>query len=110
WTSYSLSLKTRVPPSLTSTSPKRTGQLFPFDRFQVFVPENQGGGQPSTGLGVTVGRRLSRDVFVTYTYDPASTRQYIVQVEWQVRKNVTLVLTQEGDDSYAIDAQWQRRF
>lgn len=89
---------------------KRVGQLFPFDRFQVFVPESQSGGQPSTGLGVTVGRRLSRDVFVTYTYDPASARQYIVQVEWQLRKNVTLVLTQEGDESYAIDAQWQRRF
>ena len=89
---------------------KRVGQLFPFDRFQVFVPENQGSGQTSTGLGVTVGRRLSRDVFVTYTYDPASNQQYIVQVEWQVRKNVTMVLTREGDDSFAIDAQWQRRF
>ncbi|HEV2845589.1 MAG TPA: translocation/assembly module TamB domain-containing protein [Thermoanaerobaculia bacterium] len=89
---------------------KRVGQLFPFDRFQVFVPENQGTGQASTGLGVTVGRRLSRDVFVTYTYDPASNQQYIVQVEWQVRKNVTMVLTREGDDSFAIDAQWQRRF
>lgn len=89
---------------------KRVGNLFPFDRFQIFVPDNRGGTQPSSGIGVTVGRRLSRDVFVTYTYDPASTRQYVVQVEWQVRGNVTLVLTQEGDGSYAVDAQWQRRF
>lgn len=89
---------------------RRVGRLFPFDRFQIFVPQTAGGGQLSSGVGVTVGRRLSRDVFVTYTYNPATTQQYIVQVEWQVRKNVTLILTQEGDESYAIDAQWQRRF
>ncbi len=89
---------------------KRVGRLFPFDRFQIFVPQTAGGGQLSSGVGVTVGRRLSRDVFVTYTYNPATTQQYVVQVEWQVRKNVTLILTQEGDESYAIDAQWQRRF
>jgi hypothetical protein len=31
-------------------------------------------------------------------------------VEWQLRKNVTLVLTQAGDGSYAVDTQWRRRF
>ena len=41
---------------------------------------------------------------------PTTGQQYIVQVEWRVRNNLTLVLTQVGDGTYAIDAQWQRRF
>jgi hypothetical protein len=87
----------------------RVGTLFGFDRFRI-EPVTPGAGQPISGVGVTVGKRLSRDVFVTYSSDPTGTQQYIVQIEWQVRRNVTLLLTQAGDGSYAVDAQWQRRF
>ncbi|MFP5285052.1 MAG: translocation/assembly module TamB domain-containing protein, partial [Thermoanaerobaculia bacterium] len=88
---------------------RRFGTLFGLDRFRI-NPVSPGVGQPVSGVGVTVGKRLSRDIFVTYTSDPDPNRQYIVQVEWQVQRNLLLVLTQEGDDSYAIDLQWQRRF
>jgi translocation and assembly module TamB len=87
---------------------KRVGTLFGFDRFRI-EPLAEAG-QPISSVGVTVGKRLSRDVFVTYSSDPTSNRQYVVQVEWQVRSNLTLLLTQVGDGSYAIDAQWERRF
>jgi translocation and assembly module TamB len=87
---------------------KRVGNLFRFDRFRI-NPVVQAG-QPVSGIGVTVGKRLSKDVFITYSTLPTTGQQYIVQVEWQVRKNLTLVLTQVGDGTYAIDAQWQRRF
>ncbi|HSM50918.1 MAG TPA: translocation/assembly module TamB domain-containing protein, partial [Thermoanaerobaculia bacterium] len=59
---------------------------------------------------VTVGKRLSRDVYVTYTLDPASTEQQQVQVEWQINEGLVLVLTQNGEESYAADLRWQRRF
>ena len=87
---------------------KRVGTLFRFDRFRI-DPVAQAG-QTASGIGVTVGKRLSKDVFITYSTLPTTGQQYIVQVEWQVRKNLTLVLTQVGDGTYAIDAQWQRRF
>lgn len=87
---------------------KRVGTLFRFDRFRI-DPVVQAG-QPVTGIGITVGKRLSKDVFVTYSTLPTTGQQYIVQVEVQLRKNVTLILTQVGDGTYAVDAQWQRRF
>lgn len=87
---------------------KRVGTLLRFDRFR--IDPVAVAGQPTSGIGVTVGKRLSKDVFVTYSTLPTTSQQYIVQVEWQARKNVVLVLTRVGDGSYAIDAQWQRRF
>ncbi|HEY7216681.1 MAG TPA: translocation/assembly module TamB domain-containing protein, partial [Thermoanaerobaculia bacterium] len=87
---------------------RRVGNIFRFDRFRIDPVVEAG--QPVSGIGVTVGKRLSRDVFVTYSTEPGTNRQYIVQVEWQLRKNVTLVLTQAGDGSYAVDTQWRRRF
>lgn len=92
----------------TSALSKRVGTLFGFDRFRI-DPLTEAG-QPISGVGVTVGKRLSRDVFVTYASDPTSNRQYVVQVEWQVERNLLLVFTQEGDGSYALDARWERRF
>lgn len=59
---------------------------------------------------VTVGKRLSRDVYVTYTLDPASTEQQQVQLEWQINEGLVVVLTQNGEESYAADLRWQRRF
>ncbi len=87
---------------------KRVGTLFGFDRFR--IDPLTSAGQPISGVGFTVGKRLSKEVFVTYSYDPTSNRQSIVQVEWQLRKNVTLVFTQVGDGTYTVDAQWVRRF
>jgi translocation and assembly module TamB len=87
---------------------RRVGTLFGFDRFR--IDPLAGAGESVSSVGVTVGKRLSRDVFVTYSSEPTSDRNYVVQVEWQVARNVTLVLTQAGDGSYAVDAQWERRF
>jgi hypothetical protein len=87
----------------------RVGTLFGFDRFRI-DPLTSAVGQPVSGVGFTVGKRLSKDIFVTYSYDPTNNRQSIVQVEWQLRRNVTLVLTQVGDGTYTVDAQWERRF
>ena len=72
---------------------KRVGTLFGLDRFRI-NPVATETGQSVSGVGITVGKRLSKDVFVTYSTDPTTNRQYIVQVEWQLRKNVTLLLTQ----------------
>ncbi|HEY0553547.1 MAG TPA: translocation/assembly module TamB domain-containing protein, partial [Thermoanaerobaculia bacterium] len=87
---------------------KRVGTLLRFDRLRIDPVAIAG--QPASGFGVTVGKRLSKDVFVTYSTLPTTSQQYIVQVEWQLRKNITLLLTRVGDGSYAVDAQWQRRF
>ena len=59
---------------------------------------------------MTVGKRLSRDLFATYSYDPSTTEQQILQLEWDINRSLTLVLTQNGDDSYSVDSRWQKSF
>jgi translocation and assembly module TamB len=90
--------------SLVST---RVGRLFGFDRVRV---EPLTTGDTVAEARVTVGKRLSSGLFVTYSYDPASTAQDVIQVEWQLSDRLQLVLTQNGDESYAVDARWEKRF
>ncbi|MEM8993732.1 MAG: translocation/assembly module TamB domain-containing protein [Acidobacteriota bacterium] len=87
---------------------RRVNDLFRFDRFRI---------DPLTGADdnlskarLTVGKRLSKDVFVTYSVDPSSTDNQRIRVEWQVADGLILVLTQNGDDSFSADARWETSF
>jgi len=88
---------------------QRVGTLFGLDRFRINPVANQAG-QSVSGVGITVGKRLSRDVFVTYSSDPTATPPEVLQIQWKVSPKFTLLLTQTGSRSYAVDGQWERRF
>ena len=83
-------------------------RLFGLDKFQI-DPLTSSTGRASTAR-VTVGQRLSRDLFATYSYDPSITEQQILQLEWQVSPGMVLVLTQNGDSTYAVEARWEKSF
>ncbi len=85
----------------------RVGKLFGIDRLKV---DPLASGDAISAARVTVGKRLSSRVYLTYSVDPSSTAQQVLQVEWKVSDDLTLVLTQNGDESYAVDARWERRF
>ncbi len=85
----------------------RVGKLFGFDQVRV---EPLTTGDTVSAARVTVGKRLSRKVFVTYSYDPSSTAQQILQVEWRLSDQLVLVMTQNGNESYSVDARWESRF
>lgn len=86
----------------------RVNTLFGLDKFRI-DPLAHGSGSLSSAR-VTVGKRLSRDVSVTYSYDPSQTTEQILQVEWQVSPTLALILTQNGDGSYAVDTRWEKSF
>jgi hypothetical protein len=89
---------------------KRVNTLFGFDRFRIDPQTNETGGSLG-GVRLTAGKRISRDVFVTYSTNPASSEEYILRIEWQVARNVVLVFTRNGkDDTYAMDAEWEKRY
>ncbi len=85
----------------------RVGRLFGFD--QVRVEPLTSGDTVSTAR-VTVGKRISRRLALTYSVDPSSTAQQILQVEWRVSDKLVLVLTQNGNESYSVDTRWESRF
>lgn len=86
----------------------RVNRLFGFDKFR--IDPLTGSGDNLSKARVTVGKRLSKDIFVTFSDDPTSTEDQRLQVEWQVTPGLVLVLTQNGDDTYSADARWETGF
>ncbi|HEV8630288.1 MAG TPA: translocation/assembly module TamB domain-containing protein [Thermoanaerobaculia bacterium] len=86
---------------------QRVGNLFGFDAFRIEPLSRSGESVSSARL--TVGKRISRSVYLTYSYDPSSTGGQRLQVEWRVSRGLSVLLTQE-QDSYAVDVLWEHRF
>ncbi|MEM7051751.1 MAG: translocation/assembly module TamB domain-containing protein [Acidobacteriota bacterium] len=86
---------------------ERVNSLFGFDRFRVNPVASAEG---DSALSFTVGKQISRDLFLTYTSDPSTDLDYRLQVEWQVSDALTVVLSQDGDDTYAVDLRLEHRF
>lgn len=87
---------------------QRVNSLFGFDKFR--IDPLTGSGDQLSKARVTVGKRLSKDVFVTFSADPSSTEDQRLQIEWQVSPGLSLILTQNGDDGYSADARWESSF
>jgi hypothetical protein len=87
----------------------RVGKLFGLDRFRI-DPLSGETGQSVGGVAFTVGKRLSKRLYVTYSSDPSSSVPQVWQVEYLAGRQVKLLLTNSGRGDYALDVQWERRF
>ncbi|HEV7669634.1 MAG TPA: translocation/assembly module TamB domain-containing protein [Thermoanaerobaculia bacterium] len=86
---------------------KRVQNLFNFDRFR--IDPLAGGNGSFSNIQLTVGKRLSKKLFVTYTTTPSASETTVLQAEWQVGKNVVVLFTSNGNDRYSVDIQWEKR-
>jgi translocation and assembly module TamB len=87
---------------------RRFNRLFGLDQFRIDPLTEASGGLESAR--VTVGQRLSSDLFATYSYDPSRTDIQVLELEWQLNRAVTVIATQNGDGTYALDVRWQKSF
>ncbi len=88
---------------------ERVQNLFGLDKFRV-DPLVGSSGDTLSAARVTVGKRLSRRLSLTYSVDPSTTESQRLQVEWRLTEGLVLVLTQNGDSTYSADARWDTSF
>ena len=86
----------------------RANQLFGLDKLQIDPLTAESGDLSS--VRVTLTERLSSDLLATYSYDPSTTEEEILELRWTVSRNLTTVVTQNGDGSYSVDLLWERSF
>ncbi|HVT16491.1 MAG TPA: translocation/assembly module TamB domain-containing protein [Thermoanaerobaculia bacterium] len=87
----------------------RVGRLFGLDRLRIDTTSLSAAGQPTSGVVIIAGKRLSKNVFVTYVSTPNNPHQDVRQIEWQAARSLKVLLTQSAG-SYAVDFQLERRF
>jgi translocation and assembly module TamB len=91
----------------------RLEKLFGITNFRV-DPGLTGVG--STGAGqnaaarVTVQQQVTRNITVTYVSNVGSTQQQVIQVEYNVNRNVSIVALRDYNGTFGIDVKIKKRF
>lgn len=86
----------------------RVETLFGFDKFRIDPTASAGGSVSSARL--TIGKQISRDLYVTYSRSATSNEDELVQAEWRVDPGLVLVFTVTDGQAYAMEVRWEKRF
>jgi translocation and assembly module TamB len=91
----------------------RLERLFGITRFRV-DPGLSGvgstGSQQSAASRITVEQQIARNLTITYVSNVSSTQQQVIQVEYNVNRNVSIVGLRDQNGTFGIDVKIKKRF
>jgi hypothetical protein len=87
---------------------KRAENMFNIDRFRI-DPFILGSSAEMTAR-LTVGKKISRNIFVLYSTNLASQREEITKIEWEITKDLSIVGTRNEEGRVSIDVKIHKRF
>ncbi len=94
--------------ALSSQVTGRIQRLFGVSRIK--IDPNVGLPGFSTGARVTVEQQVTRDLTLTYITNTASSQYQIIQFEWAVGENVSLLGVRDPNGIFGVEVKFRRRF
>lgn len=85
-----------------------TGRLFGLNRFSI-DPLVTGRGSDPTAR-VTVGRRVTRDLSITYSTNLASNQDQVILIEYRASDRLSFVASRAEDGAFGLDVRLRKRF
>ena len=93
----------------------RVERLFGITRFRV-DPGLAGVGTTSSSSGqnvaarVTVEQQVTRDLAVTYVSNVSSTQEQVIQIEYNLNRNISVVALRDQNGTFGVDIKIKKRF
>jgi translocation and assembly module TamB len=94
--------------ALSSQVTGRIQRLFGVSRIK--IDPNVGLPGFSSGARVTVEQQVTRDLTLTYITNTASSQYQIIQFEWAVGENVSLIGVRDPNGIFGVELRFRRRF
>jgi len=88
----------------------RIEKLFGVSRFRVDPFLAGTGSQQNASARVTIEQQVARDLTITYITDVTSTQQQVIQVEYNVNRNVSIVALRDQNGTFGLDVKFKKRF
>ncbi|MCS7078521.1 MAG: translocation/assembly module TamB domain-containing protein [Chloracidobacterium sp.] len=93
---------------LTERIEEQTGRLFGINRFQIDPLLVGRGGDPTARL--TVGRRITKDLSVTFSTNLATAEEQIILIEYRLRNNLSIIGLRDQRGNFGFDVRITKRF
>jgi translocation and assembly module TamB len=91
----------------------RLERLFGITRFRVdpgLAGVGSTGSEQNAAARVTVEQQIARNLTITYVSNVSSTQQQVIQVEYNVDRNVSIVALRDQNGTFGIDIKIKKRF
>lgn len=97
--------------AITSGIGGRIEHLFGISQFRVDPFAAGATTESNAAARVTIVEQVARDLTITYSTNAATTNQYqLIQVEYAVKKNVSVEFLRDINGTYGFDIKWVRHF
>jgi translocation and assembly module TamB len=87
--------------------------LFGITRFRVdpgLTELGSTGGSQTAAARVTVEQQVARNLTITYVSNVGSTQEQVIQVEYNVDRNVSIVALRDQNGTFGIDIKIKKHF
>src|SRR5579859_3483145 len=91
----------------------RLERLFGITRFRVdpgLAEVGSTGSEQNAAARVTVEQQIARNLTITYVSNVSSTQQQVIQVEYNVDRNISIVGLRDQNGTFGIDIKIKKRF
>lgn len=88
----------------------RVERLFGISRFKVDPFLAGIGNEQNASARLTIEQQVTRDLTITYITNVTSTQQQVIQVEYNVRGDVSLVLLRDQNGTFSVSVKFKKRF
>jgi translocation and assembly module TamB len=91
----------------------RLERLFGITRFRVdpgLAGVGSTGSEQNAAARITVEQQIARNLTITYVSNVSSTQQQVIQVEYNVNRNVSIVGLRDQNGTFGIDIKIKKRF
>jgi len=99
--------------AVSSQLGNRLQKLFGITRFRVdpgLTTVGSTGSDQNAGARVTVEQQVTRNLTITYVSNVSSTQEQVIQVEYTVNRNISVVALRDYNGTFGIDVKIKKRF
>jgi translocation and assembly module TamB len=86
----------------------RIERIFGVSRLK--IDPQVGGPETNPGARITMEQQITPDLRFTYITNLASSQQQVIQVEWSVDENWSVLAVRDRNGLFGIDLRWRKRF
>ena len=105
-----LGATTLLSEAISSQIGGRVERLFGISRFKVDPFLAGTGSEQNASARITIEQQLTRDLTVTYITNVTSTQQQVIQVEYNVNREVSLIFLRDQNGTFGVDVKFKKRF
>jgi translocation and assembly module TamB len=93
---------------LTERIEEQTGRLFGINRFQIDPLLVGRGNDPTARL--TVGRRITKDLSITFSTNLATAQEQVILIEYRLRNDLSVIGIRDQRGNFGFDVRFTKRF